>query len=357
MKEELIDSYGRKIDYLRISITDRCNLRCFYCMPANGIKLIGRNEILSYSEIIRTAKIFANLGIKKIRITGGEPLVREGADLFIGNFLKTVAGIDLAITTNGTYLDKHIDNFASAGLGGVNISLDTLNKNQYCKITHSNIFSPNDIINNIKKALKLGINDIKINSVLTGFDDAKDISDLINLALSLQIDVKFIEVMPVSSLDGANIKEIERRKTNNLKDDCKSNSPKENFSINEKVLNILKSFGNVEKINERKGFGPAVYYRAGNSKANIGVISNSVKHCESCNRIRLTSDGKLKTCLYSNPILDIKKLLRIGSTDSEILKKIKDSIKSKPLNKWSGLSAEGNYNQAAIPEFMNKIGG
>ncbi|MCX6347651.1 MAG: GTP 3',8-cyclase MoaA [Actinobacteria bacterium] len=357
MKDELTDSFGRIINYLRISITDRCNLRCFYCMPEHGIKLIERSEILSYSEIIRIVKIFSNLGIKKIRITGGEPLTRKGAADFIENLLKTVAGIDMAITTNGIYLDKYIDNLASAGLGGINISLDTLNKDQYCKITRNNIFSPNDIINNIKKALKLGINDIKINSVLTGFDDEKDIFDLINLALNLQIDVKFIEVMQVDSIGGVNITETECGETNKLENDNKTISFKENLNINEKVLNILKCFGSVENITERKGFGPAVYYRLNNSQVNIGVISNSGKHCESCNRIRLTSDGKLKPCLYSNSILDIKKLLRTGSSDSEIINEIKNIIKDKPMNKWSSLNSGNNHNKAIIPEFMNKIGG
>jgi len=357
MTDELIDIHGRKINYLRISITDRCNLRCFYCMPKDGIKLIDRNEILSYSEIIRTAKIFADLGIKKIRITGGEPLVRAGAGLFIRDLLKTATDIDLAITTNGTYLDKYIDDLASAGLGGINVSLDTLNENQYCKITRSNIFGPDDIINNIKKALELGIKDIKINSVLTGFDDEKDIYDLINLALNLNIDIKFIEMMPVNSLVRANVREIECGKTSNLDNDCRSNFVMESIGINKKVLNVLKHFGDIEKASERKGFGPAIYYKVNNYRASIGVISNSAKHCESCNRIRLTSDGKLKLCLYSDPILDIKKLLRTGSTDSEISKNIKDSVKNKPLNRWSNLNPENINNKAAIPEFMNKIGG
>ena len=357
MKDELTDSFGRKINYLRISITDRCNLRCFYCMPEHGIKLIDKSEILSYSEIMRIVKIFSNLGIKKIRITGGEPLIREGAADFIENLLKTAAGIDLAITTNGIYLDKYIENLASASLGGINISLDTLDREQYCKITRNSIFSPDDIINNIKKALKLGIKDIKINSVLSGLNDKKDIFDLISLALNLQIDVKFIELMQVSSIERINIAEIECGETNKYENDSGAVYFKENFSINEKVLNVLKCFGNVENITESKGFGPAVYYRLSNSPANIGVVSNSGKHCESCNRVRLTSDGRLKPCLYSNSILDIKKLLRTGSSDSEIINEIKNIINGKPLNKWSSLTSQNNHNKAIIPEFMNRIGG
>jgi len=328
-----------------------CNLRCTYCDTEYAFY---DGKEMAIAEIINEVKKY---DCKLVEITGGEPLIREGAADFIENLLKTVAGIDLAITTNGIYLDRHIDGLASAGLGGINISLDTLNKDQYCKITRNNIFSPNDIINNIKKALKLGINDIKINSVLTGFDDEKDIFDLINLALNLRIDVKFIEVMQVNSIDGVNITEIECGEINNLETGNKAISFKENFNINEKVLNILKCFGSVENITERKGFGPAVYYRLKNSQANIGIISNSGKHCENCNRIRLTSDGKLKPCLYSNSILDIKKLLRTGSSDSEIIDEIKNIIKDKPMNKWSSLNSGNNHNRAIIPEFMNKIGG
>ena len=355
--EELTDSFGRKINYLRISITDRCNLRCFYCMPKSGIKLINRNEILSYSEIIRTAKIFTELGIKKMRITGGEPLIREGAVNFIENLQKTIAGIDLAITTNGTCLDRQADSLASAGIGGINVSLDSLNKDRYRKITANNVFSPDNIINNIKKALKLGIKDIKINTVLTGLDDENDIYDLINLSLNLQIDVKFIEMMPVTRPNGKGVSEIECGKIIKLKNNIKSNYFSESSGIDKKVLNILKRFGHTEVVSEIKGFGPAVYYRIKNSKASMGVIPNNEKHCENCNRLRLTSEGKLKLCLYSDPVLDIKKLLRNGSTDEEISKEIKKSIKNKPLNKWSGPNAESIRNQASVPEFMNKIGG
>ncbi len=357
MREELTDGFGRKINYLRISITDRCNLRCFYCMPKSGIKLIDRNEILTYSEIERTAKIFTGLGIKKIRITGGEPLAREGAASFIENLQKTIAGTDLAITTNGTSLGRSIESLAAAGIGGINISLDTLNKDRYQKITSNNVFSPDDIINNIKKALKLGIKDIKINSVLTGFDDENDIYDLINLALNLQIDVKFIEMMSVDHLEGENITETECGKINKSENGFESIPTGDGFGIDQKVLKILKLFGDVETVTETKGFGPAVYFRIKNSKANIGVISNDEKHCENCNRLRLTSEGKLKLCLYCGPVLDIKKLLRTGSTDDEISKEIKKSIKHKPLNKWLGPGTVSINNQAFVPEFMNKIGG
>jgi GTP 3',8-cyclase len=353
----LQDKFGRLINYARISITDRCNLRCFYCMPASGIKLISRSEVLSYSEIIRMSKIFGSLGINKIRITGGEPLVRKEANKLICDLLKSGNNTDIAVTTNGTNLNKYIDSFSKAGLKKINISLDTLNADQYHKITRSNMFSPVQIVGYLKEALKSGIDDIKINSVLSGINDNKDIYDLIKLSLDLKISIKFIEMMQVENLFNKINSTTEYSNLEDHENPVKNVISGGRSSFSEKILSILGGFGKVIKDKGTKGFGPAVYFKVNNSKECIGIVSGDMHPCRNCNRIRVTSDGKLKNCLYWPSVLDLKKMLRNNYSDTEIGNEIANCIVKKPYNKFFGADGENNSKIAAIPDFMNKIGG
>lgn len=358
MNNLLKDKHGRYIKYLRISVTDRCNLRCIYCMPESGIKLIDRDEILSYSEIIRIAKIFINLGVEKIRITGGEPLIREDINNLITDLINISADISVAITTNGTLLDRYVKDFATAGLKKINVSLDTLNETKYANITRNNFFKPNRILENIEKALKLGINDIKINSVIVNPNDEENIFNLIRIALALQISVRFIEVMPTSSLVNETVSYIECGEiNNNLNNYFLNNTEGNNKSFSEKIINILRSFGKVKKVNNLNELGPAIYFNVNDSVGKVGIISNDINYCQFCNRVRLTSDGKLKLCLYSDKSIDIKNFLRNSYTDLEIAEEIRKYIMNKPYNKFSSLSIKNNNQLILLPEFMNKIGG
>lgn len=355
MENILRDKFGRSINYARVSITDRCNLRCFYCMPAKGIKLIDQHGILSFSEIIRVSKIFASLGVNRIRVTGGEPLARKDADRLMEDLLE-LDNMEIALTTNGTELEKYIEKFAKAGLGRLNVSLDSLDPDRYCKITRNNAADSVRIVNSLKKAVEFGIKDLKINSVLSGINDEKDIFDLLSLAFDLGISIKFIEIMHISNLDN---------KKKNNKDDISKQSGKSfknpshrtEGSFTSKILNILEGFGKVANSKGAEGLGPAVYFKVNKLKSRVGIIAGNNYSCSDCNRLRLTSDGKLKLCLYRPPILDIKKMLRSNCDDDEIKNSIISSMVFKPFDKYSDVNCKSENRSIVIPDFMNRIGG
>ena len=290
----MIDKYNRNIDYLRISITDRCNLRCKYCMP-DGVEFKSMRDILTFEEIIRITKIFVSLGIDKIKITGGEPLVRKDAIKLIKD-IKNVDDIkEVTLTTNGILLNEYINELEDINLDAINISLDTLNPKLYEIITGQDKLDV--VLNNLKLALKTKIK-IKLNVVSIDLNELKrkynlkidddEIFKLIDLAKDNDLDIRFIEVMPIGY--GKNFKTIDH----------------------DELLNKLKErYKNIQVDNEKHGNGPARYYKIDGFKASIGFISAiHNKFCDSCNRIRLTSFGYLKPCLCFNEGLDLKKMIR-----------------------------------------------
>ena len=294
------DQYNRQINYLRISVTDRCNLRCNYCMPQEGIKLVPMDEILTYEEINVICEIAAKNGITDIRITGGEPLVRNQLYKLIG-MIKEIPGIkNIGITTNGVLLAEHIDELVQNGLTRVNISLDTLDPQKYIQITRRDYFS--QVMYGIKAAINSGIK-VKINSVLT---DLSEVDKLISLAKEDEIDIRFIELMPIGmgkSLTGVS---------------------------NESILNFLQSkYSELAVDSMRHGSGPAIYYKIAGFKGSIGLISPiHSKFCDSCNRVRLSATGKIKSCLcYANDY-DLRPPLREGK-----LQLVEDIFKEAVYNK------------------------
>ena len=296
------DQFGRKINYLRISVTDLCNLRCIYCMPKEGIPKIQHEDILSVEEIEEIVKVFVKLGVNKIRLTGGEPLVRKGI-LDIVERIGKLEGIrDFAMTTNGLLLKEYAKDLRALGLKRVNISLDTLDDKKYSSITR--IGSLQRVMKGIEAAKEVGLTPIKINTVLVGGFNDDEIEDLVRLTEKEEIDVRFIELMPI----GEAIK---------LKAD--------HFLSNEIVLQRVPS---LIKIDGEDPSSPAVYYKLPNGKGKVGLINPvSCKFCKNCNRVRLTSQGKLKLCLHSDVEIDLREALRRGQAIEKI---IMDAISKKP---------------------------
>ncbi len=280
----LQDNFGRTIDYMRISITDRCNLRCTYCMPKK-VRLVPAEKILTFEEIITVCQAAADLGIQKIKITGGEPLVRRGCPLLIGR-IKRIAGIEqVTLTTNGILLGEYLEELLANGLDAVNISLDTLDADIYRKMTGCADVSV--VIENLEKAVKSGVR-VKINSILQKGINDREWESLVNLAENRRMDVRFIEMMPIGC--GKKYEAIR----------------------GEEVLWALKKkYPLAEKELFAHGNGPAVYYRIPGFSGSIGFI-NAVhgKFCASCNRIRMTSEGKLKPCLCYSDSVDMREILR-----------------------------------------------
>ena len=303
----MLDKLNRKIDYLRISVIDRCNLRCVYCMPEEGIESIPHDEILTYDEILRICEIVSELGIRKIKITGGEPLVRKD----IVNLIRDIKNIDkieqVTLTTNGILLHEMLDDLYDAGIDAINISLDTLNKDNFKKITRRDGLEK--VLMSIDKAYDLGIR-VKINCLAIRDFNLREIVEIASFAKDREIDVRFIELMPIGF--GKKYTQID----------------------NDEILSILESrFGTFEIVNEKRGNGPAKYYRNQNMKGCIGFIS-AISHefCESCNRIRLTSSGFLKLCLHYNKGIDLKGPIRNGISDEDLKKLIHDTIWNKPIS-------------------------
>ncbi len=302
---ELIDNYGRKINYLRISITDRCNLRCRYCIPSDGIKLIARNEILSYEEIYKLAKIGAGYGINKIRLTGGEPLIRKNAAGLI-NMLVGIKGLQsLGLTTNGILLVQLADELYQAGLRKINISLDTLDKNKYNWITRgANL----DILwAGILKAVKIGYRRLKLNVVvIKGFND-EELPAFARLTREFPIDVRFIEFMPFKNAYFRN-----------------QGHYISSYESKQKIAACEKLIPNNSKSELR--------YKLVDGLGELSFISPlSRPFCASCNRLRLTADGQLRNCLFSPHEINIKSALRTGATEAELAALLNEAVRKKPL--------------------------
>lgn len=316
------DAYGRKINYLRISVTDLCNLRCKYCMPEDGIPKIRHEDILTVEEFYEIAKVFVSLGIDKVRITGGEPLVKRGMVSVIEKIGSLDGVKDFAMTTNGTLLGRYGKDLKEAALDRVNISLDTLDEDKYSYITRGGKLK--DALNGIKVAGEVGLKPIKINTVLIGGFNDDEIVDFVNLTLDNDIDVRFIEMMPIGQA---------------------ADWAESNFVSNDLVLERAR---NLEKITNPDKSSPAVYYKLPNAKGRVGLINPiSCKFCSECNRIRLTAEGKLKLCLHSDREIDLKRALREGKDLKELIKNI---IREKPR---SHNLEVGKY----ILRNMNQIGG
>lgn len=303
----MTDAYNRTIDYLRVSITDRCNLRCVYCMPSHEIQWIPQTQILTFEEILRLCNIIAGLGIRNIKVTGGEPLVRKGSVNFIRR-LKLIEGIEqVTMTSNGLLLEDYLDELVEIGLDALNISLDTLDEDVFYRITRGK--GLDKILTAIDRATAYGL-PVKINCVPIRELNIAELMGIASLARNKNVAVRFIELMPLGS--GNQFETVQ----------------------SEEIFAMLEQkFGALTLFSRKLGNGPAKYYSVKGFRGKIGFI-NAVSHefCQNCNRLRLTSNGILLPCLVTDTGLDVRALMRGSSSDTEIEQAIADLVIQKPFN-------------------------
>ncbi len=327
----LIDNFGRLHDNLRISVTDRCNIRCFYCMPETGVKFQPHDQILRFEEIERFVRAAVPLGIRKLRITGGEPLVRRDLPVLIRK-LTAIDGIqDLGLTTNGVLLGEQAQALYDAGLRRINVHLDTLDRERFKQITRRDDLPK--VLDSIEKCRAIGYGPIKINAVAVKNLVEPDIVPLARYGRERDIEIRYIEFMP---LDSQNLWDRERV-----------------LLADQMIAMLEKEIGALEEIPDRDPRAPATEYKFADGIGRIGFIASvSRPFCMNCNRIRLTSDGKLRYCLFAIEETDVRAILRKGGSDEEIRAAIRASVR----DKWIG--HEINSSQfVPPPRPMYSIGG
>lgn len=322
------DSFGRDIDYLRVSVTDRCNLRCVYCMPEEGVKPLSHQDILTYEEIIQLVEVARSLGVRHVRITGGEPLVRKDL-VYLIRGIKELGIEDLSMTTNGTLLSSLALDLKKAGLDRVNISLDTLDPVKFRGITRRGNLQ--DVLDGIRSAIDAGLNPVKINTVVMASLNLDQVIELARLSIKYPVHVRFIEVMPVGPDDLLAQKDYVP-----LKD----------------IVNQVSKLGPLQPVNVT-GAGPAQSVKLPGAQGSIGFIG-ALSHpfCSRCNRLRLTADGKLRPCLMSDGEVDVKAVLR-SAQNGDKSKDISRPLPSSFLTGSKKSSLEALFKKAVLMKAKN----
>ncbi|NCB62589.1 MAG: GTP 3',8-cyclase MoaA [Clostridia bacterium] len=323
----MTDGLGRSIDYLRVSLTDRCNLRCRYCMP-NGAAQVDHADVLRYEELLRLCRLAADLGVTKFKVTGGEPLVRRDCAAFLAE-LKGLAGVEqVTLTTNGVLLASNLDALKRAGVDGVNVSLDTLDDALYSHITGAESGTAGAVWEAVRTAAALGI-PTKLNAVLLP-ETAEGLTGLVEAADALPIDVRFIELMPIGAGAGRPI-----------------------LPADAALSRLRGRWPELAPTGEVRGNGPARYYACSALRARVGIIA-AVSHgfCGSCNRVRLTATGELKPCLCYGGGTDLRALLRAGAADAALRAAMVGCIQTKPASHRFGEAGAVTEGRG-----MNEIGG
>ncbi|WP_420149272.1 GTP 3',8-cyclase MoaA [Spirosoma sp.] len=330
----IYDNHNRPITYLRLAVTDRCNLRCFYCMPEEGIKYLPKHQVLTFEEMERLVSVLARLGVHKVRITGGEPFVRSGLMNFMHRLAEIDGLTDLSMTTNGVLTAPHVAELAALGVRSVNLSLDTLDRDRFRKITRRDELPA--VLKTLDALLAAGIQ-TKINAVVMEGQNTQDLIPLTELTRTLPVDVRFIEEMPFNG-EG-------------------SHYPVLHWTHRRIVDEIRTHFPSLQKLPDPP-FSTSANYQIPGHQGTIGVIAAfSRTFCGTCNRIRLTAQGTLKTCLYDNGVLDIRALLRrsngpSGASDEELTAAFLQAFAHRPAN---GFEAE--QQRSVVTESMATIGG
>ncbi len=307
-KPQLIDPFNRTLNYMRVSITDRCNLQCIYCAPRHGIPKMDHKDILRYEEILRLIKIAVNLGIDKIRLTGGEPLVRKGVYEFIPKLTSLPGLKEVSLTTNGTFLKENLERIRNGGIKRINVSLDTLKRERYKEITRHDGFQ--EAWEGIELAKETGFVPVKINIVpIKGLND-DELVDFAKLSLEHPYHIRFIEHMPVGTVR----KGIQT-----------------NYIPNSLIKTEISKLGKLVPISRSEYDGPAERFKFEGAPGEIGFISPLTHHfCETCNRLRLTAEGHLRVCLLSDKEEDLRGPMRSGASDEELEQIFLNAAAKKP---------------------------
>jgi len=329
---KLFDNHGRPINYLRLAVTDRCNLRCFYCMPEEGIKYVQKKELLTYEEMLRMVRVLAGMGIEKVRITGGEPFVRREMTGFLEELCQIQGIRKINLTTNGTLTEDKIPDLKRMGIASVNLSLDSLDRERFFQITRRDMFEK--VMASFYALIDSGI-PTKINAVVM---DGKNIEDLIPMAAlsrDYPVDVRFIEEMPFNG----------------------EGSHYETLAWNHrKILEHLQTaFPGMEKVPDPP-FSTSANYQVPGFRGKIGIIAAySRTFCGTCNRIRVTPQGMLKTCLYDDGVFNVRDLMRQGASDAQLRDAFLSALNHRAKDGWE---AERNRNFGLpVSESMSTIGG
>ena len=325
----LFDNHGREMSYLRLAVTDRCNLRCTYCMPAEGIAYLPEKKLLSWEEMLRIVHVLNQLGIRKVRITGGEPFVRPGLMEFLQELAK-IENLENCLTTNGVLLENHLDSLLNLGIKNVNLSLDSLDSERFFKITRRNDFD--QVYRNLMRMIEANFI-VKLNAVVMHGMNETDILPLVNFTEKHPVSVRFIEEMP---FNGSGLVEEKL------------------FWDYRRILSHIKSeFPHIEEVPMAYGETSKNYHVPG-FMGDVGIIAAfSRTFCGSCNRIRVTSLGQVKTCLYDDGVFDLKDYLRLGVSDEDLKNTMIKIFGERPKD---GFEAENNR-KGVINESMTSIGG
>ncbi|MCH3884036.1 GTP 3',8-cyclase MoaA [Tenacibaculum aquimarinum] len=328
---KLIDNFGRQINYVRLAVTDRCNLRCQYCMPAHGIDIVPRKELLTFKEMYRLIRVLTELGVNKIRLTGGEPFVRKD---FVG-FLEMLSFNDLLddinITTNGALIYNHIETLEKLKkVKNINLSIDSLKADKFNEITRRNVF---DEVYKTMEALEKSNMNLKLNVVVQSGINTDEINDFVRLTKDKNIAVRFIEEMP---FNGKGQREMQ-----------------ENWTF-KKILNEIKKEFSVEEIQSEKS-STSRNFSIENHVGSVGIIPAFTRTiCNDCNRIRITSTGTFKNCLFDDGVFNLRDFIRNGASNDDLKELFLSLIKEKPEN---GFIAEANRTKGNVSESMSTIGG
>jgi cyclic pyranopterin phosphate synthase len=327
---DLLDGFNRPITYLRISVTDKCNLRCIYCMPEGGLPWLRREEILSYEEIAQIVRAAAAAGVRTIRLTGGEPLVRRDLHRLVAS-IAAIDGIDdVALSTNGLLLAEQLGDLLAAGLRRVNISLDTLRADRFERIARRPGLG--DVLRGIDAAIDAGLAPVKLNCVVMRGVNDDEIEAFAALTRRRAVYVRFIEVMPVHENLG-------------LQRDA--------YVSSEKILERVGATGDLQPVAGPGGNGPARYFAFAGAPGAVGVISPlSHDYCERCNRVRLTADGRLRLCLFGDHAVDVRSPLRSGATTAELTALLRSAMLIKPERHHLRLGEASSHMRA-----FSEIGG
>ena len=324
---QLIDNHGRIITYLRLAITDRCNLRCSYCMPEDGVETVSHGETLSYEELERLVRLFLEMGISKIRITGGEPFVRRGCMDFLERLKNDLGVAQLVVTTNGVETARYLKRLKALPISGINLSLDTLDPNRFNTITRRDRLA--DVLETLYGALELGIR-LKVNSVVSEETSDAEIFQLGELARDNKLSMRFIEKMPFSGE--------------------KVDDHRIDYGLVERLANL---FPGLDQAQTENG-STAREFKVPGFIGSLGIIEGSSRNfCSTCNRVRITPQGMLKVCLYDNGVLDLKELMRKGINDEDLLIKIRSCLNKRFADGHQTESANGRTAQPS----MASIGG